>query len=332
MPEQRATAPVIVTLPDQIDLTSYDRAYDQLYAAFVSGATMVIADCTSTAVCDCASLRRLAAVQDRAAARDAHLLLVIPPGSLVHRMARLMELSLPVYPSLDEALAPEPSRYPNAPEPLRDAVRRPTVVSDIIDLTAASHLHVLHWQAQLGELRRGLGASPPALDLVAAWDTVAALINLDMRAEDEICAMALYSTTPEGRALARQLRADHQDLAETIAETSLRPPGSPQWWQLASTALSAWAVQCDHEEHGPPAAYRRSADPAVRQQLGWQWRAFREACIRDGQYPDAPPQVPTCQLRLTRPATPRLSDPAFCPLACTCQDCTGRLGRIPVPG
>lgn len=332
MPEQRATAPVVVTLPRQIDLTSYDRAYDQLYAAFVSGAAVVIADFTDTAACDYASLRRLVAIRHRAVARAVQLRLVIPPGGPVHRMTRLMELALPAYPSLGEAVASGPSSCPDAPEPARAAVRRPAVVTDITDLTAASHLHALHWQARLGELRRSLSVPLAAPGLADVWDTVAALIELDMSAEDEICALAVYGTMPEGRALARQLRADHQDLADTIAETSLHPPGSPAWWQLATTALTAWAVQCDHEEHGPPAAYHRTADPAVRQQLGWQWRAFREACIRDDQYPDAPPQLPTCQLRLTRPATPRLADPAFCPLACTCQDCTGRLGRIPALG
>jgi hypothetical protein len=43
--------------------------------------------------------------------------------------------------------------------------------------------------------------------------------------------------------------------------------------------------------------------------------------------PQAPPQLPTCQLRQTRPATPHLADPAFSPLACTCQTCTDRLDQ-----
>jgi hypothetical protein len=78
--------------------------------------------------------------------------------------------------------------------------------------------------------------------------------------------------------------------------------------------LAAWSRQCDDENRGPSAQCRRRADPALRQQLGRQWRAFREAYIRDWPYPDAPSQLPTCQLRLARPAAPRLADPAFCPL------------------
>lgn len=35
---------VVVTMPAEIDLIALDRAYDQLYAAFASGAVIVIAD------------------------------------------------------------------------------------------------------------------------------------------------------------------------------------------------------------------------------------------------------------------------------------------------
>jgi anti-anti-sigma factor len=100
-------APVVVALPSQIDFTTQERAYDRLYAAFASGATVVIADLTGTAFCDCASLRHLVTVQHRAAARQAQLRLVIPPGGLVRRLATLMQLNhqLPVYLSLREAVA-----------------------------------------------------------------------------------------------------------------------------------------------------------------------------------------------------------------------------------
>lgn len=102
MLDQKAgpTAPAVVALPCQIDLTTQDLAYDRVYAAFTSGATVVIADFTDTDFCDCGSLRRLVTVQQRAAARKAQLRLVIPPGGLIRRLAALMDLDhqLPVYP------------------------------------------------------------------------------------------------------------------------------------------------------------------------------------------------------------------------------------------
>ncbi len=320
-------APVVVALPAQIDLTSQERAYDRLYAALASGPAVVIADFTGTTFCDCSSLRRLVAIQRRAAARDAQLRLVIAPDGPVHRVAELMDLDklLPVYPSLHAAVVDMSLPRLNLPGP--DRTRKPAASADIIDLAGASHLHILGWQAWLGELRRCPGdpASGPALATV--WETLAALIELHMRAEEEVCAPALYDPTPQGQALTRHAKAAHADIGEIIEEASLQPPGSALWWQLATAALAAWARHCDYDEHGAPGDCLRRADSALRQQVGRQWRAFREACIRDQRFPHAPPQMPTCQLRRAHPATPRLADPVFTPLACTCQACTGMLDR-----
>ena len=98
-------APVIVALPAEIDLTNREEVFDRLCAAFVSGATVVIADLTATRFCDCASLRCLLTVQHGAAARSGQLLLVIPPGGPVWRVMDLLGLDhqVPVYASPSEA-------------------------------------------------------------------------------------------------------------------------------------------------------------------------------------------------------------------------------------
>jgi anti-anti-sigma factor len=323
-------AVAVVTLPGQIDLTNAERVYDQLYAAFASGAPVVIADFSATSFCDCSSLRRLLAVQRRAAARSAELRLAIPPGGPVHRLAQLLDLGrqLQVYPGLREAAAGTLSRR-EMPGPSR-AAGRMTAMADITDLVGASRLHILRWQARLGQLRRQRGAPAPGPEAAAAWDTAARLIDLHMHAGDEICGPAIYDRTPSGRALARSIQDAHDDIRDLLRETGLKLPGSPRWWDLVTAALSAWARQVDYEDHDAPADCRRRADFRLRVQLARQWRAFRETFIRD-QYPDAPPQLPTCQLRQTRPATPRLADPVFCPLACTCADCTEKLPRLPSP-
>jgi hypothetical protein len=206
---------------------------------------------------------------------------------------------------------------------------------DIIDLIRADYLHIMRWAAQFGELgRQDSEESRPAL--ASTWLTLASLIDLHMRADDEICGPVVFGTAPRGRALARQARAGHEDIREMIGETSLYPPGSPPWWHLARAALAAWAVYFDQEEHGALAEYRHRADPLLRNQLATRWRAFAEAQIRD-QYPQPPPQIPTCQLRQdgkVPPGVPQLAAPAFGPLACTCQDCTDMLDRAfgPVTG
>lgn len=146
-------------------------------------------------------------------------------------------------------------------------------------------------------------------------------------AEEEICRPAIYAASLPARSLARETRSCHEDIREIIQETYLQPPGSPRWWHLATTALAAWYRYRDREQHGPPGDYRCGADPDLRVELALQWRAFREALIRDESYPDAPVQSPTCHLRLARPAPPRLAGPGFSPMDCTCPACTDLLGR-----
>jgi anti-anti-sigma factor len=103
--QQLANPAVVVPLAAEIDLTNNEQVYDPLYSAFVSGAAVVIADFTATWFCDCSSLRRLLAVQQRAAARGGQLRLAIPPGSLVRRVAGLTGLDqrLHIYSSTREA-------------------------------------------------------------------------------------------------------------------------------------------------------------------------------------------------------------------------------------
>ena len=198
---------------------------------------------------------------------------------------------------------------------------------DIIDLIEVDHLHITRWAASLCELSRQDGDQEPGPVLVRTWQTLASLIELHMRADEEICGPAVLGTGERGRVLARETRAAHEDIREIIRETSLQPPGSLPWWHLARVALAAWAVQLDVEERGPLAECRRRADPALRERLVWQWRAFSEGQIRD-QYPQAPPDIPTHRLRQDSdaPATvPQLADPAFGPLACTCRACNRTL-------
>jgi len=91
-PRQGERQAVVVSLAAEIDLTNYERVYDRLYTALVTGAPVVIADFTSTWFCDCASLRRLLAVQQQAAAQGRQLRPVVPPGGPVRRLADLLGL------------------------------------------------------------------------------------------------------------------------------------------------------------------------------------------------------------------------------------------------
>jgi anti-anti-sigma factor len=102
--------PAVVALPAEIDLSNADQVYDQLHAALVSGAAVVIADFTATRFCDCACLNRLLRAYNQAVAQDVQLRLVIPPGAPVRQVVKVLGLDqqLPVYASTDDASRARP--------------------------------------------------------------------------------------------------------------------------------------------------------------------------------------------------------------------------------
>ena len=59
-------------------MTNAERVYDQLYAALISGATVIIADFTATTFCDSAGMNRLITIHKRAVSRDVQFWVVLP--------------------------------------------------------------------------------------------------------------------------------------------------------------------------------------------------------------------------------------------------------------
>jgi anti-anti-sigma factor len=100
------TQPVVVTLPDEIDITNADGVGEQLRAAFGPGVTVVVADLTATEFCDSSGIRNLMGAHDAAVASGAQLRLVVRAPA-VRRVFSVMGLEqlLRIYPSLDQALA-----------------------------------------------------------------------------------------------------------------------------------------------------------------------------------------------------------------------------------
>jgi anti-anti-sigma factor len=90
-------------------VTNAERVGEELCSAFSRGASVVIADLTSTVFCDCAGARQFVLTHNYAGAHDAQIRFVIPGRN----MLRVLPLTgidqlLAIYPSLDAAVSAGP--------------------------------------------------------------------------------------------------------------------------------------------------------------------------------------------------------------------------------
>jgi anti-anti-sigma factor len=107
MSDQAArTAPVVVELPGEIDVTNSEQVYEQLVAAVAPGVKTVIADMMSTGFCDSSGVHALLRAYEAAAERDTRMLLAVSPSTSVRRVLELIGVGrlMTLYPSLQEAL------------------------------------------------------------------------------------------------------------------------------------------------------------------------------------------------------------------------------------
>jgi anti-sigma B factor antagonist len=100
----------VVTAPEEIDITNAGQLRTALlHAAARPGAALVV-DMTRTRFCDCAGLHALVGAHKRARAEGRQVRLAVT-GTQVRRILALTALDrlIPVYPSLDQALAHPPA-------------------------------------------------------------------------------------------------------------------------------------------------------------------------------------------------------------------------------
>ena len=98
----------IISFPGQVDISNVDQLRDRLLSVINRGATVLIADMTSTVSCDHAAVDAIARACQRAAASGTQLRLVVT-APLVRRVLSIEGLDrlVAIYPLLDAAIAAE---------------------------------------------------------------------------------------------------------------------------------------------------------------------------------------------------------------------------------
>jgi anti-sigma B factor antagonist len=105
MAGRTAGEPVIVTLPEEVDLSNAGTVWDGLFA-MLNDPALVIADMSRTIFCDSTGMRMLVVARNRAEFSGATLRIVVRPGGTVARSLAVVgfEHVLPIYYSLEDAL------------------------------------------------------------------------------------------------------------------------------------------------------------------------------------------------------------------------------------
>jgi anti-sigma B factor antagonist len=99
-------APVVVVLPQEIDVTNSEQVHQELLAVLTPGVNTVIADMMSTVFCDSSGVHAIMRAYETAAARDVSMVLAVSSATSVRRVLELIGVGrlMAVYPSLQEAL------------------------------------------------------------------------------------------------------------------------------------------------------------------------------------------------------------------------------------
>jgi anti-sigma B factor antagonist len=101
----------VVTAPEEIDVTTAEHLRAVLFHAAARGHATVVVDMSRTRFCDSAGLAVLVRAHKRAVTEGGELRLVIPADGAVARIFAItrLDLVIPLFSSLDEALAPRPA-------------------------------------------------------------------------------------------------------------------------------------------------------------------------------------------------------------------------------
>jgi anti-sigma B factor antagonist len=116
----------VVTAPAEIDVTTAEQLRAVLLHAADRGHATIVVDMTPARFCDSAGLTVLVRAHKRAVAEGGELRLIIAAGGAVARIFAItrLDLVIPLFASLDEALAPRPAAVIRPLRPRPPAGRR----------------------------------------------------------------------------------------------------------------------------------------------------------------------------------------------------------------
>ena len=112
--------------------------------------------------------------------------------------------------------------------------------------------------------------------LAKVWEPLAALLDVHAEAEEEIFYPALIRRGDDAEDETLDAIGDHNDIRDGVREASRHPVGSAAWHEAVRKARVANSEHMAEEEDDGLADFRRNADPALRDELGRRFLAFKD--------------------------------------------------------
>lgn len=159
----------------------------------------------------------------------------------------------------------------------------------------ADHRRIRRLREALSNAVRYGGGSGPDWILAHVWQRLSGLLEVHVRAEEEICYLPMFGSGSQAIKRIRDAVSDHDDIREAVGEASLQRAGSSLWWRAVRAALAASSEHLEREERGVLAHCELTA--SQRLELGRQWSAFIAAWRQDADTRPAGDPARECAAR-----------------------------------
>lgn len=159
---------------------------------------------------------------------------------------------------------------------------------DICDLILDDHEAQRRGFAELDEQRE---AGPEALARV--WEPLGVLLDLHAAAEEEVFYPRLLARGADAESETTDAIKDHNAIRDAVRASRQAPAGGDEWWEAVKTARKQNSDHMGEEERGALADFRARTPAELRDELGAQFAAFKQAHAggRDLRITDKDPEA-----------------------------------------
>ncbi|MCW2604456.1 MAG: uncharacterized protein JWN61_2591, partial [Pseudonocardiales bacterium] len=130
--------------------------------------------------------------------------------------------------------------------------------------------------AEHSRFRDAFTALQGAEDPGAAWDELAARLEVHAVAEEELLYPVLAHAAAEGAAEGEDAVREHNEIRHAVSAVADHEPGSESWWAAIHQAQTVNADHMAEEEREFLPDFKESVDDDRREELGMLWLQFHD--------------------------------------------------------